>query len=134
MSLKQILIALAVLGPAAAAIAAYVGLVNDGTLPPPNWDAIGRIVNLSTTTVATLILAVCVAAIGLLVLFAPVVYAIRAHDPITVLISLVMTGGAIAFLLQSRTVMDQISALIIFLANITLSGAVYAAHRIAPKP
>jgi hypothetical protein len=77
MSLKQILIALAVLGPTVAAVAAYIGSVSDGSFPPPDWTAIGRIVNLRTATVATLIFALCAAAIGLLVLFAPVVYATR---------------------------------------------------------
>lgn len=132
MQTRRLTVALLIAAPFVAAAAAYAGLVYDGSLPPPNYTEIAIAINASGATAAQMALVVGVAIIALLAILAPIIFAFRANDPVTILISLAMTGTAIAVFFMSRTVMDQISALIIFLANITLSGIVYAAHRIAP--
>lgn len=128
----RIILLLGIGAPVLALAAAYAGLVYDGTLPAPNWPGIFQAFSTNTVSLAQVFLVVGLGIVGLLAVLAPIIFAVRASDAVTVLISLAMTGGAIAMLVMSRTVMDQISALIIFLANITLSGIVYAAHRIAP--
>jgi hypothetical protein len=107
-------IAVITIGPIAALLAAYVGLVIDGTLTPPDPEAIARSVGFSTATAASVIFVVTLAVIVLMAAIAPIIYAIRANDITTVLIS-------------------QISALILYLANITLSAVVFASHKIGSK-
>lgn len=133
MSFKQAVIAVLLAAPIVVFLAIYIGLVRDGTVPPPDFDAIARSIGLGTTTAAQILLALALAGIALMAAIAPIIFAIRSGDLITVFISLAMTGGAIAMLILSRTVMDQISALIIYLANTMLSAIVYAANRIAPN-
>jgi hypothetical protein len=133
MSTKRIIIILMIIGPIVVFLAAYIGAVRDGSVPPPNWDEIARHIDLGTTTAAATVLVLALAVIGLLAMLAPIIYAARANDPLTVFVSLAMTGTAIALMVASRTAVDQISALIIFLANITLSAVVYAAHKIAAR-
>jgi hypothetical protein len=130
---KRLAVTLLAVAPFLAAAAAYTGLVYDGSLPPPDWTVARDAINASAITGGQAILFFGLALIFLLAILAPIIFAIRANDAVTILISLAMTGGAITMLVISRTVMDQISAPIIFLANITLSGIVYAAHRIAPS-
>src|SRR6185437_15794039 len=120
--MKHLVIAVLVVGPIAVALAVYIGLVRDGTVPPPNLDLIAEQLRLGTTTTAQVALVLFIGATVLMAVLAPIIYALRSHDPVTVLISLAMTGGAIAILLTGRTVIDQTSALILYLANITLSA------------
>jgi hypothetical protein len=134
MNIKRLIIATMILGPIVALLAAYAGLVKDGTLPPPDFEAIAHNIGLGTTTAAQVVFILALAAIVLIAAIAPIIYAIRANDILTVLISLALTGSAIGMLILSRTVLDQISALILYLANITLSAIVYGAHKIARKP
>lgn len=133
MSTKSLVLLTVIGAPIVAAIAAYAGLVYDGSVPPPDLSAVAQNIDLGTKTLAQILLIIGIAAACMLAVIAPVVFSIRAADPLTILISLAMTGAAIAMLFISRTVLDQISALIIYLANITLSAIVYAAHRIAPN-
>jgi hypothetical protein len=133
MTTRALIITLLIVGPIVGLLAAYAGLVSEGTLPPPDFDAIARGIGLGTATMAQIIFFAAIAAIGFMAAIAPIIYAIRANDVLTVLISLALTGSAIAIAMSSHTVFDQISALILYLANTTLSAVVYAAHKIAPK-
>ena len=132
MALRHWIMAGFIGGAIAAFLGVYIGLIHDGSVPPPDPSVIPRAMGIATTTAASLILIIGVGVLGFLALLAPVIYAARAHDLLTVLISLALTGSAIALFAASHTVFDQISALILYLANVTLSAAVYIAHRIAP--
>jgi hypothetical protein len=133
MTIRQLTIVVVLISPIVVFLAVYIGLVRDGTASPPDFDAIAHSIGLGTTTAAQVALALAIAVMAIMAVLAPIIFAIRANDLPTVLISIAMTGGAITMMFVSRTVMDQISALIIYLANMTLSAVVYAAHRIAPK-
>lgn len=133
MTIKQLAIAAVLATPIIVLLAVYIGLIEDGSVQPPDFDAIARGIGMGTTTAAQIAFFLAIAVMALLAILAPIIFAIRANDILTVFISLAMTGSAIVMMIMSRTVMDQISALIIYLANITLSAVVYAAHRISPK-
>ncbi|HZP32699.1 MAG TPA: hypothetical protein VFB23_04975 [Candidatus Acidoferrales bacterium] len=133
MNIKRLIIVLIIVGPTVVMMAAYVGLVTDGTLPPPDLESIARRVGLGTATAAQIALALAIIVVATMAAIAPIIYAARANDIVTVLISLALTGSALGMLVLSRTVLDQISALIIYLANLTLSAVVYAAHEITKK-
>lgn len=131
--MRRLTITLIILAPVIVVLPAYIALVNEGTLPPPDFAAIAESVGLGTKTAAQGIFAVIVIVVAFMAATAPILYAIRANDVVTILISFAMTGTAFALFFLSRTALDQIIALIVYLANITLSSAVYAAHKIAPK-
>jgi hypothetical protein len=133
MTTKQLLISFVIAAPVAVALAVYIGLLSDGSIPPPNFAGIANNIGLGATTAAQIVLVLAILAIGVMAALAPIIYAVRSGDVVTILISLVLTGGAIVMLFISRTVMDQISALIIYLANIILSAIVYAARRISDR-
>jgi hypothetical protein len=133
MTIKRLIIVLIIVGPTVVAIAAYIGLVVDGTLSPPDLEGIARSIGLGTATAVQVAVVLAIALVAAMAAIAPIIYAARANDVVTVLISLALTGSALGILVLSRTVLDQISALIIYLANMTLSAVVYAAHEIKSK-
>jgi hypothetical protein len=133
MTMRQWVTAILILAPCAAILGVYVGLVRDGTLPPPDLEAIARDAGFETKTLTQTIIALIIIAGGLVAAFVPMIYALRARDGLTAVVSFVMTGSALAMWLMSRTVVIQISALIIYIANITLSAIVFAAYKISKR-
>jgi sterol desaturase/sphingolipid hydroxylase (fatty acid hydroxylase superfamily) len=117
----------------AAGLTLYISLVADGTLPPPNIRELMDRFALGTATAAQLGFVIFIGVVVFMAMVAPVIYAARSHDLLTLLISFAMTGTAIAVFLSGKTAFQEITALIIYLANIVLSSIVYAAHRIAPR-
>jgi carbon starvation protein CstA len=133
MTTRQWVIAILILAPVAALLGVYVGLVKDGSLAPPDFVAIARDAGFATDTVTQMVFAWIIIGSGLLAAFVPIIYALRARDPLTAVVSFVMTASALAMWLLSRTVIVQVSAVIIYIANITLSAIVYAAHKISSR-
>jgi hypothetical protein len=133
MTTRQWLIAILILAPVAAILGVCAGLMKDGTLSAPDFSAIASDAGFAASTTAQLMFAWIIIAAGLLTAFVPVVYALRARDPMTAAVSFAMTCIALALWLFSRTVLVQISALILYIANITLSAIVYAAHKISAR-
>jgi Na+/H+-dicarboxylate symporter len=130
-SVGRIVLRVAAIGVIVAAVAVYAGLVWDGTLPPPDVRSLAQQVTpvaqgtLGFALGAGLVFIICCAAL------APIIYAARSGDILTVLVSLVLTTAAIAALVSSRTVFDMVLGALVYLANLTLSAIVYAAHYIA---
>jgi Ca2+/Na+ antiporter len=131
MSTKQWILTAVIVAPIVTFLAVYIGLISDGSVPPPDLNAIVENLQLGTVNTGNIFIVLAVIVIGVMALIAPIIYAARSHDLITFLISLAMTGCALTLIILSRSVMDQIIALIIYLANITLSAIVYAAHRLS---
>jgi hypothetical protein len=126
------LIAWSALAAVLAAVVVYLSLVRDGSAVPPDINALERAIGVGTTSSTAVAGAVGFAVVVGLVVLAPIIYAVRAHDVLTILVSLALTGVAAVLLIGSHSAFGQISALILYLANLTLSAAVYVAHRIAP--
>ena len=72
-----------------------------------------------------------VATIALCAVVAPVLYAARSGDLLTVLVSLVLTATAITLFSTAESAIHEILAVLVYLANTVLAATVYAAHRIA---
>jgi hypothetical protein len=72
--------------------------------------------------VAISVIVVCAA-------IAPILYAARSGDVLTVLVSIVLTTAAIAVFITSKSAIQEILAVLVYLANTVLSVTVYAAHR-----
>lgn len=121
-------IAFVFLAPIAIGIAAYIGLILDGTLPPPKLEVIAQTV----LPMASGSVAIAIGAVALVVIIcagiAPIIYAMRSGDVLTVLISLAMTTAALAVFFTARSAIQEILAVLIYLANMVLSATVYAAH------
>lgn len=115
-----------------ATLLVYLSLIRDGSAVPPDINALERTIGFGTTSATAVAGTMGVVAIAGLVVVAPIIYAVRARDILTVLVSLAITGVAAVLLIGAQSAFGQISALILYLANVTLSAAVYVAHRIAP--
>jgi len=129
---QRVVIAVILIGPLVMAGALYVGLVSDGTVPPPDMQALAQAVVPVATGTLALIVGVTVATIVCCAVVAPVLFAARSGDLLTVLISLVLTTAAIALFSSAKSAIHEILAVLVYLANTVLSVTVYAAHRIAP--
>ncbi len=111
----------------------YLGLVWDGQLPPPRWDAIvlgiEGVVNHSRDGAGTLLIT-AIAIVVLLAALAPLVFAIRSGDIVTILVCAVLVTLTWIIALNSRTSIDLALAGIVYLASLTLSAVVFSAHKI----
>jgi hypothetical protein len=129
--MQRAIITIILIGPLVAAGAVYAGLVNDGTVSPPDLAALARsAMPIATDAVATLL--------GLAILFmiacavlAPLIFAARSGDLLTVVVSIVLTVVALGLLATARSVVHEVLAAVVYLANIVLTATVYGAHRIA---
>ena len=133
MTNRRIIVLGIVAAPFVVALAVYVGMLHDGTASAPDVAAIIGKMTLGTIGAVQIAVVIVVGIVALMAALAPIIYAIRSEDLVTVLISLAMTGTALALLFSGKTVFDQIISLMIYLANIILAAIVYAAHRIAPN-
>lgn len=127
----RVAIAAILLGPIIFAASAYIGLIADGTFQPPDLKALAQaIVPVATggfafaVGLAIIVIVVCAA-------IAPIIYSVRSGDPLTVLISLVLTTASIGVFVSAKSSIQEILAVLIYLSNTVLASIVYAAHRIA---
>jgi len=112
---------------------AYFAAVQDGSLPPPDWNAIlGRIQGLSSQAAGGVgaVVAIALVFVGFLAAIAPLVFAIRSGDGMTVLVCLVLVVCTWAIALNSRTSIDLALAGCIYIASMTLAAVVFAMRRI----
>lgn len=128
---RRITIALILIGPLVIAAAAYVGLVLDGGITPPDLQALAQSIIPVATGGFALAVGSAIAAIVVCAIIAPILYAARSGNVLTVLISLVLTTAAIAIFFTAKSAIQEILAVLVYLANTVLSTIVYAAHRIA---
>ena len=130
---KQLIISLMIGAPIIIALAVYIGLLRDGMIPPPDLALIAERLRLGTVGAGQIALVFFIVVIGIMAALAPIIYAARSHDVVTVLISLAMTGTALALMITGRSVFDEIIALMIYLANMILASIAFAAHRISKR-
>ena len=116
-----------------AAAATYAWLLKDGILLLPDFKGIARAAGFETKTLAQTVSAWIIIGAGVAAIFVPLIYAIRAADWMTIAISFVMTGVAVALWLTSDNAIVQITGLIIYVANILLSAIVFAAHKMTNR-
>lgn len=116
-----------------AIIGAYVGLVLDGSVPPPDLQGIAN----SIVPVARGGMAAAIGLIAVVVIFctvmAPLLFALRSADPLAIVVSLVLTVGMIGVFLSGKSVIQEILGALIYIANIILSTIVYAVRRIETR-
>lgn len=129
--IRRVLITVVVAGPGVAAGVLYFGAVYDGHLPPPDLNAIVRLIPPIATGAAQTLIVIAVIIIIACAGVAPIIYAARSRDILTFLISLVLTTVAIGTFFSAKSAMQEILAVLIYLANTVLSAIVYAAHRIS---
>lgn len=108
------------------AIAGYAYLVSVGDLPRPDLTGVGGSLNTGGSVVLFLVVAVLV----VLAAMAPIVYAARSGDVFTFLICIVALVVCIGLFIQSRTVMDQVLAAIVYFTSAFIAVIVFAAARI----
>lgn len=108
----------------------YAGLVLDGTLPWLDLKALAQEVIPVASGWTAIAIGLAVLVVAACIAVAPSLYAVRSGDVLTVLMSLVLTTAAIAFFCLAKSVTDEILAVLIYLANISLSAMAYAARRI----
>lgn len=129
--IRKVLITVLLAGPIVTAGTLYFGAVYDGHLPPPDVQAVlNRIPPFATGALQTVI-ALVVTAIVACAAIAPIIYAARSRDGLTFLISLVLTTTAIGMFFLAKSAIQEILAVLIYLANTVLSAIVYAAYRIS---
>lgn len=133
MSIKRLLLFAVLTAMVAGAAAVYVGLIMDGSVPPPDLQKLAGMFFNGTASALQMVAVVAIGAAIVMAAVAPIIYAARSHDIITVLISLAMTSAALGMVFIGKTVFDNIIALMIYIANMILAAIVYASHRIAPK-
>lgn len=112
----------------------YVVLVREGKIPPPDWETIEQALNQAAAAIgggASVAAVIAVAVIVLLAAVAPILFAARSGDVMTVLVSIVLVAATWILVFQSRTVIDMTIAAVIYLASMTLSVIVFASTRIA---
>jgi hypothetical protein len=128
---QRVAIAVILIGPLAVVGAVYTGLVWDGKIAPPDLQALAQSIIPVATGGLALAIGLTVAVIVVCAAVAPVIYAVRSGDVLTVLVSLVLTTAAIALFFTAKSAIHEILAVLVYLANTVLSTMVYAAHRIA---
>lgn len=107
-------------------IAGYVYLVQTGEIPRPDLNWLGGSLN----TGGSVVLVLAVAILGVLAAFAPIVYAARSGDVFTFLICIVALVVCAGLVIQSRTVIDQVLAAIVYFTSALVAVVVFAAARI----
>lgn len=130
MTNRQLIVYALIAAPFALAISILAGLLMDGTISLPDLREFAQRFTAGTVGAAQIAIALSVVILALMAAIAPIIYAARSRDLVTFLISLAMTTTALALLVTGRSVFDQITALMIYLANIILAAIVYAAYRI----
>ncbi|MGE0522033.1 MAG: hypothetical protein AB7O60_03230 [Variibacter sp.] len=118
---------------AVAAGAVYFGLVQDGTLPPLDVRAMGEALSPALSGTAAIVAGAVLVFVLVCTAIAPILYAIRSGDALTIIVSLVLTTAALAALVSSRTVFDMVISALLYMANLTLSAIVFATSRITAE-
>lgn len=115
----------------------YVALVLEGKIPPPDLAAVARSVSNTIGVVieggTTTAVALSFVIVAFLAAIAPIVFALRSTDIITILISFVLVTVTWFIVFNSRTSIDLALAGIVYLSSMTLSSVVFAAERINPR-
>lgn len=124
------IIGLGVLLALVVALTPLVSGILDGSIPPPDAQMFQRLSEAVGQT-GMVVVAAVIAIIFVLAALAPVVYAMRANDPLTVVISIVLVGITWTLVFVARTSIDTILAALIYLASMVLSVVVFAAKHIA---
>jgi hypothetical protein len=128
---RRAIILFVLLGPPIGALIVYTGLVFDGTVTPPDFEGWAKdAVPLATGGIA-LAIGIAIAAIVICAIIAPLLYAARSGDVLTVLVSLVLTLAAVVIFASAKSAIQEILGVLVYLANTVLTVTVYAAHRIA---
>jgi hypothetical protein len=110
---------------------AYVGLIADGAVPPPDLEAIAKSVLPFAGGALAVALGLGIALIVICAVTAPILFAIRSDDPLTIAISLVLTTTAIIVFSSAKSSIHDFLAVLIYLANMVLASMVYASHHLA---
>ncbi len=127
---RRITIAVILLTPLIVVLAAYLGLVWEGQIAPPDLQALAQTIIPVATGSFALAIGLVLATIVVCAIIAPLLYAARSGDVLTVLISLVLTTAAIAIFFTAKSAIQEILAVLVYLANTVLSSVVYAAHHL----
>lgn len=128
---RRAIITILVIGPLAAIGAVYTSLIFDGSIPPPDVAALAQAVMPIATGGLGLAIGFALIVLISLAAIAPILYAIRSGDILTVLISLVLTTIALTAFATAKSAIQEILGVLIYLANIVLSAMVYASHKIS---
>ena len=111
----------------------YFALVSEGKIPPPDWNAIEQALNQAASAIggsASAAALLAIAVVVVLAAIAPIIFAARSGDVVTVLVSIVLVAATWLLVFQSRTVIDMTIAAVMYLASMTLSVLVFASTRI----
>lgn len=118
---------------AAAIAAAFLVWKDNGSIQWPDPDTVRDLITKGGSagaTTAQVVAALGIVACVLCAALAPLLFAIRAEDGLTIVISIVLMIATWWLMFASRTMLDMTLAAVIYLANICLSGAVYVAHTV----
>lgn len=122
------------------AIIVLIAFISEGKLPPLDPAAISTWVSnfFGTSvdgvgTIAWFALLALAALLSFLAVIAPIIFAVRSSDIITVLISIILVLVTWAIVITTNTITGYTLAGIVYLASITLSAIVFAAERIARR-
>jgi hypothetical protein len=108
------------------ALGGYMELVKAGKVPQPSAEGLGNFAQsgiLVTFWAALSVIVVCAA-------IAPVLFAVRSGDGLTIIVSIVLVVVTWSLVYFSRTVIDLAVASIIYLASMVLSVTVFGVTRI----
>ncbi len=131
MNIQRAIIVLILLGPLIVFGAAYSGLILDGTVAPPDLRAMAQSIVPAITGTFSFSLGLTIVVLVVCSAIAPLIFAARSGDVLTVLVSVVFTAVAIATFVTAKSAIQEILAVLIYLANTVLSATIYAAHFIA---
>ncbi|GLH75597.1 hypothetical protein SSBR45G_05050 [Bradyrhizobium sp. SSBR45G] len=109
---------------ALASLCAY--LVMNGDIPAPDIEAIGKKIAPSLAVGASVALVLVIAVCAVLTAVAPFVFAARSGDIFTIVVSVVALVLCFTLLINSRTVVDQVLAGIIYLTSALVSVVMYS--------
>ncbi|MGY3452487.1 hypothetical protein [Bradyrhizobium sp. USDA 4353] len=109
----------------------YAYLVLNGDIPAPDLEAIGRKIAPSLAVGVSVALVLVIAVCAVLAAVAPFVFAARSGDIFTIVVSVVALVLCFALLINSRTVIDQVLAGIIYFTSAIVSVVMYSTNRIA---
>jgi hypothetical protein len=123
---KYLIVTCVLIGTVILALGGYMELVKAGKAPQPSAEGLdifaGNAVRVAFWA-ALGVVVVCAA-------IAPVLFAIRSEDGLTIIVSIVLVVVTWSAVIFSRTVIDLAVASVVYLASMVLSVAVFGVNRI----
>jgi hypothetical protein len=130
---KYFIVTSVLLVAAILALGGYMELVKAGKAPAPSYDALQEAAQGLGLFGGSAILFLFWAAVTIVVIcaaIAPLLFAIRSGDVLTVVVSIVLVVVTWLAVVFSRTVIDLAVASVIYLASMVLSVAVFGVTRV----